>query len=111
MLHRLEPSEATHYIGWSSISLESKEEGKYQESIQSNTTPDIGHHEKVTKSQKHYIQESQEVSTFPAGAHKDSRNRQDSMTDKHKTQIKQIHKRSTALEQPVKYFTGELNHV
>ena len=34
---------------------------------------------------KHHIQESQEVSTFPAGNHKVAMKRQDSMTDmKHK---------------------------
>ena len=30
---------------------------------------------------KHHIQESQEVSPFPAGDHKATMNRQDSMTD------------------------------
>ena len=48
----------------------SKEEGKDQESMQSSTTPDLGDH----------IQESQEVSPFPAGDSKAARNRQDSMT-------------------------------
>ena len=34
---------------------------------------------------KHHIQESQKVSPFSAGDHKDAMNRQDSMTDtKHK---------------------------
>ena len=39
---------------------------------------------------KHHIQESQEVSPFPAGDHKAARNRQDRMTltkVKHETQI------------------------
>ena len=44
---------------------------------------------------KHHKQESQEVSPFPAGDHKTAKNRQESMIDKHETQI---HKRSTALE-------------
>ena len=35
---------------------------------------------------KRHIQESQEVSPFPAGDHKAARNRQDCMTDKHETQ-------------------------
>ena len=37
---------------------------------------------------KHHIQESKEVSPFQAVDHKDVRNRQDSMTGKHETQIK-----------------------
>ena len=48
--------------------LQSKEEGKYQESIQSSTTPDQVHH--MGKSQnrrKHHTQASQEASNFPAG--------------------------------------------
>ena len=45
----------------------SKEEGKCPESIQSNTTPDPGHHmEKWQNTRKHQIQESQEVSRFLA---------------------------------------------
>ena len=48
------------------MSNECKEEGKYQESIQLNATPDN-------------TQESQEVSPFSAGDHKAARNRQDSI--------------------------------
>ena len=44
---------------------------------------------------KRHIQESQEVSPFPTGDHKASRNRQDSMTGN--TNNKMIQKRSTAL--------------
>ena len=41
---------------------------------------------------KHNIQESQEVSSFPASDNKAARNRHDSMIDKHETQItKMIH--------------------
>ena len=65
--------------------MQSEEEGKDQESIQPNTTS--GHHEKVTKHMKHHIQKSKEVSPFPAGDPKTARNRQDSMADKHETQI------------------------
>ena len=36
---------------------------------------------------KHPIQESQEVSPFPAGDHKAANNKQDSMTNNHETQI------------------------
>ena len=43
--------------------------------------------------------ESQEVSPFPAGDHKATRNRHGSITDKHDTQMtKRIHKRCTASE-------------
>ena len=58
----------------------SKEEGKYQESIQSSTalTQDtVRESDKTTR--KHQIQESQEASPFPSGDHKAARNRQDSM--------------------------------
>ena len=58
-----------------------KEEGKNKESIQSSTTltqDTIWERDKNTR--KHYVQESQEASRFPAGDHKVARNRQDSMT-------------------------------
>ena len=51
------------------------------------------------KTRKHHIQDSQEVSPFPAGDHKAARNRQTSTKYKCK---KKIHKRSTALERPVR---------
>ena len=59
----------------------SKEEGKYQESIQSNNATDPGHHMgNWQHTRKHHIQESQEESD-----HKAARNRQDSKTNmKHK---------------------------
>ena len=48
--------------------------------MQSSTTPDQRTpHEKVIK--KLHIQESQEVSHFPAGDHKAAINRQDNMTN------------------------------
>ena len=75
-------------ISWSCsfTSLESKEEGNDQESIQSSTTLDPGHHMgKRQSTRKHHIQENQEVSPFQAGDHKAAMNRQDSMTNtKHK---------------------------
>ena len=59
--------------------------------------------ESDNNTRKHHIQERQEVSPFQAGSHKAARNRQDSMTDTHETQItKKIHKRSTDLERSVK---------
>ena len=66
-------------------SIQSKE-GKDQESIQSSTTPDPGTpYGKVTKTQENITLKSQEVSPFPAGDHKATRNRQDSTT---KTNLK-----------------------
>ena len=44
-------------------------------------------HDTVWESDKHHIQESKEVSPFPAGGNMAERNRPDSMTDKHKTPI------------------------
>ena len=57
------------------------EESKYQE--QYNIAPNltqvtIWESEKNTR--KHHIQEGQEVSPFPAGVHKATKNKQDSMT-------------------------------
>ena len=46
----------------SCINAESKEEGKYQESIQLSTTPDLGHHMGSKKNTRiHHIQKGQEV--------------------------------------------------
>ena len=68
---------------------------------------------KVTNSQIDTTNESQEVSPFPAGDHKAHIKRRTQRYSKHKTEEKhkKIHKRSTALERPVKYFTGGLNAV
>ena len=67
---------------------------------------------KVTNSQLDTTNESQEVSPFPAGDHKAHINRLAQRHSKHKTEKKQkIHKRSTALERSVKYFTGGLKLV
>ena len=62
---------------------------------------------KVTHSQLDTTNENQEVRPFPAGDHKGHINRRVQMHSKHKTE-KKIHKRSTALERSVKYFTGGL---
>ena len=60
--------------------VQSKEEGKDQESIQSSTTPDTGHCMASDKNtRKHHLQESQEASLPPTGDHKAARNRRDSM--------------------------------
>ena len=54
---------------------------------------------KVTNSQSDITDESQEVSTFPAGDHKATINRHAQKHNKHTTEITwMIHKRSTALE-------------
>ena len=56
--------------------------------------------------------EIQEFSPFPAGAHEAHLNRRAQRHSKHKTEKqKKIHKRSTALERSVKYFTGGLKPV
>ena len=52
--------------------IKSKEEVIDHASIQSNTTPDPGHHMgKCQNTRKHIIQERQEVSPFPAGDYKE----------------------------------------
>ena len=63
---------------------------------------------KVTNYQLDTTNESQEVSPFPEGDQKAHINRREQMHSKHKTEKKteEIHKRSTALERSVKYFTG-----
>ena len=53
----------------------SKEEGKYQESIQSSTTPDPGVVLDCLDSWKHHVQQSQAFSHFLAGDHKAAMNR------------------------------------
>ena len=68
---------------------------------------------KVTNSQLDTTNESQEVSPFPTGDHKAHINRRAQRHNNHKTEQKhkKIHKRSSALERPVKYFTGGLKPV
>ena len=67
---------------------------------------------KVTNSQLDNTNESQEVSPFPAGDHKAYINRRAHRHSKCKTEkTYKIHKRSTALERLVKYFTGGLKPV
>ena len=64
---------------------------------------------KVTNSQLYTTNGSQEVSPFQAGDHRAQINRRAQKHNKHKTEkIYKIHKRSTALERSVKYFTGGL---
>ena len=77
----------------------SKEGAKDQESIESKTTPELGHH--VGKWQKHKkTSHAREPGgqSFPAGDRKATRNRQGSMTDLWHSITKRIHKRSTAFE-------------
>ena len=67
---------------------------------------------KVTYSQLDTTNESQEVSHFPADDHKAHINRRSQRHSKHKTEKTQkIHKRSTAFERRVKYFTGGLKPI
>ena len=64
---------------------------------------------KVTNSLLGTTNESQEVSPYPAGDHKAHINRRAQRHSKHKTEKNiKLHKRSTALERSVKYFTGVL---
>ena len=65
-------------------------EGRDQESIQSNTTPEPGYKctiGKVTTSQLDIANESQEVSRFPAGDYKASINRHTRKHNKTKAEI------------------------
>ena len=64
----------------------------------------------MTNSQLDTTNESQEVGPFPAGDHKAHINRRTQRHRKRKTE-KKIHKRSTAWERSVKYFTGVLKPV
>ena len=65
--------------------------------------------EKVTNSQLDITNESREISPFPVCEHKPSINRRTIKHNKHKTDITCIiHKRCTALERSVNYFTGVL---
>ena len=89
--------------------IQSKKGCKDQESIQSSTTPDPGYQWESDKLTVDTTNESQEVSPFPAGDHKAHINRSAQRHSKHKTEQK--HKRSTALERSVKYFTGGLKPV
>ena len=57
---------------------------------------------------KHYTQESQEVSLFPTRVHKDTRNRQDSMT---KTNTKHKSTNEAMPSNLSKKITGGLKHV
>ena len=85
---------------------------KDQESIQPSTTPDPGHQSESDKLTVDTTNESQEVSPLPAGdhkAHKTVAHKTQQTQDRTKTQ--KIHKRSTALERSVKYFTGGLKPV
>ena len=68
---------------------------------------------KVINSQQDTTNESQGGSPFPAGDYKAHINRRSQRHSKHKTEKnpQKIHKRSTALEQSVKYFTGGLKLV
>ena len=67
---------------------------------------------KVTNSQLDTTNESQEASLFPAGDHKAQINRRVQRHNKHKTEKTQKnHKRNTALERSVNYFTGGLKSV
>ena len=63
---------------------------------------------KITNSQLDTTNESHEVSPFPAGGHKAHINR---LLQTHSKRKIEVHKRRTALEWSVKYFTGGLKPV
>ena len=66
------------------LQVKSKEEGKDQESTRSSTIPYQNTiWESDTNTRKHNTQENQEVSPFPAGDHKATRNRLESITKIH----------------------------
>ena len=83
--------------------IESKKSGKDKESIQPSITPDPGYH--MGKWQKQLNITNKRSAPFPAGDNKAAMNIRESMKN---TRINNttIHKRSTALERSVKYFTG-----
>ena len=88
--------------------FESKEECKEQESIRSNahmTRDTTCESDKHTR--KRHIQETQEISPFPASDNKAARNGQDMMIDKHETQITKRHR----LGKVRKKITGGFKHV
>ena len=67
---------------------------------------------KVTNSQLGTTNESQEVSPFPAGDYSYYKAHINRCAQRHSThKTEKIHKRSIALERPVKYFTGGLKPV
>ena len=65
--------EITTQYPQSSIKSQSKKDSKYQESIQSSTTPVSGY--QIGKEQDHSKQHKQEPSPFPSGDHKAAMNR------------------------------------
>ena len=83
------------------VSKEAKIRNRYYQVP--HLTQDIN--EKVTNSKLDSTNESQEVSPFTVGDHKAQINRRAQRHNKHKTEKTLIiHKRSTALERPVKLF-------
>ena len=102
------------FMGYQQTTLvdSSREKGKYQESIQSSTTPVLRHHmRKRQNTRKYHTQDSKEVSPFTAGDHKAARNRQDSIikTNLKHEKAKRIHNRSTALERSINKSLEGLN--
>ena len=65
------------YLGENvSMASKSKEEGTDQDSIQTSTSTDTGNHMgKVTKHNKHHVQDNQKASPFQEVIHKAAENR------------------------------------
>ena len=78
-----------------------------------NQVPHLTHdtNGKAVNSQLDITNESQEVSTFPAGDHKATINRRTGKHNKHTEITLMIQKRGTAMERSVKYFTGGIKTV
>ena len=89
----------------------SKYGSKDQESIQSSTTPDPGYQWESDKVTVRHHKREPRGQPFPASDHKAYINRRAQRHSKHKTEKKNIHKGSTALERSVKHFTGGLKPV
>ena len=87
----------------------SKKGCKDQESIQSSTTPDPGYQWESDKLTVPHHKREPRGQPFPSKAHINSRPQRHNKHNTEKT--KKIHKRSTALEWSVKYFTGGLEPV
>ena len=82
--------------------LEVSKGAKIRNRVQSSTTPDPGYQWVSDKLTADTTNESQEVSSFPAGDHKAHINRRAQRHSKHKTEQK--HKRSTKEVPPFRFF-------
>ena len=68
-----------NYITKQEPNTESKKDGKDKETVQSSTTPDLGHHMESNTITVNITNKSQEASPFTSGDHKAAMNRRKSM--------------------------------